>query len=243
VTIGTAGAGAAPLEADTELGNLDTAQGRVAALNMITQNRDPNDPDKHDDVDKVDCGPSTIVAGVLYSEGPKGIGKLLDDMKGDHPDREESPQVKALRDKLANGQPLTIGDIQNVQHDLYMDIKTDGMTPEAIDAAIHSKDLDEQRKAYVGGDAMESFLKRHGDVTAMFHEHHLGVSNIDTDADGTGDHWVLDVDDAKGKTVAVIDSWKKGGKHGQITNAEDGDDPYDPSLGDYRQAETGRSKR
>jgi hypothetical protein len=250
------------IDADTPVKDIESPEGRIKTLNMLTQNRDPNDDRFKNQAAKpgdpnyrnpnegdVDCGAATIVGGILYSEGRKGLSTLLaaTTKPGDKPD----PEVEALKEKLAKpGEPLTLGDLQELQSQVYHKLKDlDGTDPKTLQDQLNSKDPKEKAKAFATSDSIQKFMTemvdtgdgRKESLIAMFKEKNLDFSTIDTEGTGEPNHCILRIADEKDHAVAYYDPWMKKGNVGQIINAKDGNPEglagtNDPSMEDYKNA-------
>jgi hypothetical protein len=234
--IGVSGDGAAPVAYDTEVGDLTTAESRVETLNMLTQNRDPNDPNApKDGRDNYECGAASIVGGSIYSGGRDGVSQLLNDVHADlKPGDADYEKIEELQKKLRSGEQLSVGDLQSVQTYLYDDMKhTD---EKKSDDQIHEDAENGSKDAFLSGKDVAGFMSRHPDVAASFAKNHVSLSGIDTTGAGAVNHMVTKFGDGKGNDVAVYDPWKKTGAEGQIINGEDdtrGLGNLDPKLSDY----------
>lgn len=214
--------GAMPIAHTTELRDLDSAGGKLQALNVLSQNRDPNDPN-YKKTGEASCVPASIVAGVLYAEGRKGLETLLGAVKD--PDKPDDPQYLELKEKLAaKGEALTVGDLQNLQDLLYQRMKLgiEGAKPEDIAKQITSDNPEERAKAYVKGGTMKEFMRQNPKVREMFINNRLDLTVVDTTGDGDPEHCILRIGDEHGKAAAYYDPWQKHGHTGQIINAQDG---------------------
>jgi hypothetical protein len=243
------GGRAMALSANTPVNDIESPEGRIKTMNILTQNQDPNDP-SYTKTGEGACGPATIVAGVLYAEGRKGLKTLL--AATQEAGKEPSPEVKALQDKLEkDGDKLTVGDLQELQRLVYTKLNSmEGDTdPEALEKQIRSDDPKEKAKAFVKPGTINKFLKEmvdEGDgskrsLLGMFQNSHLDISAVDNTGDDKPDHFVLRIADDKDNAVAYYDPWMKKGTGGQIVNAQDGQmdgmgRSKDPTMDDYKQA-------
>jgi hypothetical protein len=212
-----------PLSHKTDVGEIDTAAGRMRALNMLTQNRDPSDPN-YKATDKVSCAPATVVAGVLYSEGKKGLSTLLAAVQNPN-DPDQAKLVESLKAKLDGSGDLSVGDLQNLQDMVYSKMKygMEGADPKEMAKAAASTDPKEQAQAFVKTGTMKEFMEQNPKIKKMFEDNKLDIANIDVTGDGKGEHAILRIGTEEGHAVAYYDPWKKRGEVGQIINVFDGD--------------------
>lgn len=237
-----------PLAHETPVADIESPAGRLQTMNMLAQNKDPNDPD-YDPTAGASCTASSLVAGVLYAEGRKGLTTLL---SATHkPGEEEDAKLKALREKLENkSEKLSLGDLQDLQSMVYYRMKDmEGADPETLKKQITSKDPVEQGKAFVQTTTVDKFMEQvipDGDgpqrsIADIFKKSNLEISAIDNDGDAQANHCILRIADEEHKVVAYYDPWMKKGTGGQIVNAEDdrkdGKGPkIDPTMTDYKKA-------
>lgn len=226
--------GGMPLSHNTPIKDIESPAGRMETLNILTQNMDPEGHDKTK-VDVVTCAGASIVGGVLLAGGKEGLDKLLTACH--KPGTEETPEEKALREKLKSGS-LTVGDLQELQLAVYKKLKeNEEMDPKKMEETIKAaSDPDPKKRAeaikslMVGPKGIEKLMKDNPAIQQMFAAHHLDLVSVDTDNDtegpggqATGNHMVLRIEDEKGEPVAYYDPWKKSADQGQIINAHDAD--------------------
>jgi hypothetical protein len=227
-----------PLAHNTRIDDLESPAGRMETLNMLSQNMDPNDPNYKDGrevTNELSCAGASIVGGVLLAKGRDGL-KTLYGAVGARKPEDEKPEEKALREKLESGQNLTIGDLQTLQHMVYVKLnENEGLDAakmeEQVKIAAESKDPEARAEAkkqlMVGAKGMEVFMDDNPEIAKMFSDNKLDLVAIDTDddrengGDGSGNHIVLRVDGPDGQPLAYYDPWKKKGDQGQIINAQD----------------------
>ena len=242
------GARALALSAQTPVSDIESPEGRIRTMNMLSQNQDPDDP-SYTKTGEGACGPATIVAGVLYAVGRKGLSTLL--AATQQPGQEPSAEVNALKEKLAGGDKLTIGDLQELQrlvHTKLNDMEGDS-DPKKLEEQIRSDDPAEKAKAFIKPGTINKFMTEmvdNGDgskrsLMGMFKDKNLDITVVDNTGDDKPDHFILRIADDKDKAVAYYDPWMKKGSGGQIINAQDGvadgmGRVRDPSMDDYKQA-------
>jgi hypothetical protein len=223
-----------PLAHTTRVQDLESPAGRMETLNRLSQNMDPNDPNRAK-TDEVSCAGASIVGGVLLAGGREGLSKLYNAVKS--PDAEnQTPEEKALQEKLAGKGELSLGELQQLQQMVYKKLKeNEGMSPEAmqeqVKIATESKDpaarAEAKKKLMVGQKGMETFMKGNEEIAKMFADNGLDLVAIDTDDDtgnegkGQANHICLRINGKDGEPIAYYDPWKKKGDQGQIINAQD----------------------
>jgi hypothetical protein len=241
------GARSMPLAHGTPVEDLESPSGRMKTLNMLSQNRDPDDPN-YDPTGDVACAGASIVGGVLFAEGRKGLATLLAATL--EPGEEEPADVKALREKLEGaGEKLTVGDLQHLQSMVYRKLKEmEGVSdPQKLLDMVTSKDPTEKARAFVTCETIDRFMDAAlGDgrdcggqrtLRGMFQTSRLDIAAVDNDGDGLGNHVVLRIADEENQVVAYYDPWMKKGTGGQIINTHDGKKGTgDPDLDDYKRA-------
>lgn len=242
---------------DTPVRDLESPAGRMETLNILSQNMDPNDPDRKK-TDEVSCAGASIVGGVLLAGGKEGLQKLLTACH-DPNAKEETPEEKELRAKLASGNNLTLGDLQDLQQMVYRKLKeNEDMGPKEMEKALQDasdpkKTAEERAEAtkslMVGQKGMEKFMDASPAIAEMFAKNKLDLVSIDTDldkgnnGDGSANHAVLRINGPDGQPIAYYDPWKKKGDQGQIINAQDEDIKRSSHempaavLDDYKKAE------
>lgn len=242
------GARALALSAQTPVQDIESPEGRIRTMNMLSQNQDPDDP-SYTRTGEGACGPATIVADVLYADGRKGLSTLL--AATQEPGKEVSPEVTALKEKLSSGEKLTIGDLQELQRQVYTKLNNmeGDSDPKKLEEQIRSTDPDEKAKAFIKPATINKFMNEmvdEGDgskrsLKGMFLDKNLDITVVDNTGDDKPDHFILRIADDKDNPVAYYDPWMKKGTGGQIINAQDGVPDgmgrvRDPSMGDYKQA-------
>jgi len=245
-----------PLQHQTRIDDLESPAGRMEALNILSQNMDPNHPN-YKKTDEVSCAGASIVGGVLLAGGREGLKKLCNAVQAPNA-ADEKPEEKALREKLNSGENLSIGDLQTLQQMVYGKLKeNEGMNEEQmaeqVKIASESKDpaarAEAKKKLMVGAGGMDKFMKGNEDIAKMFSDQKLDLTAIDTDddaangGDGAANHIVLRINGPDGEPIAYYDPWKKKGDQGQIINAQDdsirrsGNEVPAAVLDDYKKAE------
>jgi hypothetical protein len=199
--------GHADVAPDSQVMDMSSANERLSSLNILTQ-QSATAPEGS--LRDQDCAASSLVAAAVVGDGTDGLLALMDGMHNnaskDYQKRLEQLEGKGgdltkLRDKIANGDALTVGDMHTLQIDL--------------DGELHAKDRELGKPGGDGvtGSAEESFLEHSPELAAMMQLHHLAINNIDTDGDGKSNHATLNIGDN-----LVYDPWMRNG--GQIVTSQ-----------------------
>ena len=198
--------------------DLESPEGRVASMDFLTQN-DPSTARGEDT-----CAASSLVAAVILAEGTDGVLKLMDVMERDpNPNMQAQygERLKELRARIKKGEPLTVGDIHDLQQDVYTQIK--------------SRELSKPGTGGMGdatfGSSMQDYIAASDELSEMMAKNQMEISYIDNQGDGKSHHAVLTIG-ALGKEgkAGVYDPYLR--KEGQmITDPEE--------LERYRKAQIG----
>lgn len=194
--------------------DMSTPEARLATLNHLTQNR--KDTTAGEDT----CAASSLVGAAIMGQGTDGIKKLMDGLdnnlsKDDRARLEgKDGTLKALRDKIKNNEPLTQGDMHQLQMDVYMglqDTKKAEMVKRGENPDMVTPGADP--------DTIKQFLQNSPDMDKMMKANHMGISTVDMNGGGQA-HAVLSVreggadGDANSKATAVYDPYAR--KNGQM---------------------------
>jgi hypothetical protein len=198
--------------------DLESPEGRVASMDLLTQN-DPSTARGEDT-----CAASSLVAAVILAEGTDGVLKLMDTMERDpNPNMQAQygERLKELRARIMKGEPLTVGDVHDLQQDVYTQIKSREMQKPG-DAAMGDATF---------GNSMKEYLAGSEELREMMAEHQMEISYIDNQGDGNSHHAVLTIG-ALGKEgkAGVYDPYLR--REGQMITDPD-------ELERYRKAQIG----
>jgi hypothetical protein len=199
-------ADAALFDPTRSLGELGTKEERLAALAKLAQN-DPNDPNA-----EFECGPTSLIAAAIYSQGAGGMESLMKAMEGAGPDKARAKEFAALRARLAKGGELNVGDMQMMKGELYETLKS--LEPDGQDFGKG-----------VFGPTMQDFIRDNPGVAQMFEGGDLQLNLTDTDGNATLNHYTLGINDPDGWMVRdgasnkVFDPYARRG--GQLVTAPD----------------------
>jgi hypothetical protein len=194
--------------------DMSTPEARLATLNHLTQNR--TDTSAGEDT----CAASSLVGGAIMGGGTDGIKKLIDGVdnnlsKEDRARLEgKDGTLAALRDKLKKGEPLTQGDMHQLQQDVYMSLQ-DTKKAEMVKRGENPDSV----TPGADPDTIAKFLQNSPAMDKMMKDNHMGVSTIDMNGGGQA-HAVLSIrapdadGDAHAKSVAVYDPYAR--KNGQV---------------------------
>jgi hypothetical protein len=222
-----------PANADTDLGDLSTVNGRTTALEQLTQQRADGDP-----VGNVDCGATAMVGGALLAQGDTGLTKLADDIEkkrlSGHSGWVESAQdalsMEVIKAKIANNEKLSVGDMQTMDESLYHAVKLDeqGVSWDEMNKEVQSGDPD----AGLRLKDMHNFMNENPDLVDMYKQNHLDIAFISADdrrtKDGTmaPNHYVLEAKDSQKHNgmAGIYDPQHR--RDGQVINDDDTEDDY-----------------
>jgi hypothetical protein len=160
--------------------DLESPEGRVASMDLLTQN-DPSTARGEDT-----CAASSLVAAVILAEGTDGVLQLMDAMERDpNPNMQAQygERLKELRARIMKGEPLTVGDVHDLQQDVYTQIK--------------SHELQKPGQQGMGdatfGSSMRDYLAAAPELGEMMARNHMEISYIDNQGDGRSHHAVLSI--------------------------------------------------
>ena len=182
--------------------DMSSPEKRLEVLNMLTQNTVFGDGDV---ISQKDCAASSLIGAAIMGGGTDGLITLMNSMNQngrtiDAKLEEKGGNLYKLREKIANGDALTVADMQTLQRDLYQQLdrvdKLVGDDPEGISTAS------------------ERYFLQGSDMHDMMVEQGLQIGNIDTNFNGTSNHAVLQIGE-KG----IYDPWMR--KGGQLTTNPD----------------------
>lgn len=231
-------------QVDTELHGLDTPEGRMQALDIITQQSsnpnsrgDPSDPDYvADDPTQDDrCGPAAMIGAALYANGTEGLQSMISAMRAQGMSRDDDFLMRELESRMQGGEALTVGDIQSMQTSLYNVMRTQMSQRQGFDPS--STGIDDN--------SMQHFLNQSPELQRMFREQGMEIAHIDSeggvdpnsgfDADGNErpyqqannrapDHFVLRMTGPDGQPMIYDPQMRQGG---QLIDFEEGVAHYD----------------
>jgi hypothetical protein len=205
----------------------DRAQAKVADNTPVFQNGNldgpqflqqlsqfDNDPLTMDDPRR--CGATSAMAVAVANGGKEGLGKLINHLAEAHPDDPDIQNAKAKFDAgtLNYGDLGKLGSAMNAYYS-----KDDGM---------HGPELGKLLR-----DA--GITPPSGRNPGEFPNGTSWPMMIDTDRDGTANHWVVVGKDAEGKAY-IYDPWPK---PGQSQVAREGSDEFNRLLGQVRAGGSG----
>jgi hypothetical protein len=156
----------------SKLVKLDTPEQREAALNGFTQNQSA-DP-KWEEM----CGAHTMMASVMMGGGNEGVGDLaksLANKPGLAPDEKEA--------LLAVAEAAKSGTLMRADMD---------MLTSTMHQRMKQSDIDDKNAGFgVTGKAMQQLGADNPAIEAAMKKGNMTPTQIDTDADGKTNHWVL----------------------------------------------------
>jgi hypothetical protein len=191
-----------PEDTPVDLSNPDA---RLRTLDNFTQNMAGNQNAESQ------CVASSLIGAAVLGgekEGNEGILKLMDAMNanakanaeaggGEAP--AESETMKALRERMAKGEPVTQGDLHQLQQDLYSQLKQD---------QLRTQDPNAGGDATVGGinpTTLKKFMAQAPDFAGMMEEKELKVIGIHASGENNSRHAVLQIGMGDGGNPAIFD--------------------------------------
>jgi hypothetical protein len=129
---------------------------------------------------KDQCGAATVVAGVLYSQGDKGLCKLIDAIAKEGKNQlVDISGLEEIRAKLVAGKDLTYGDLSKIQDTLYKVLDT-------------QETLAGDSRPGLFNESLGNFINKYPELKSMFDTAGISIRNIDTDGNGSENHFVLE---------------------------------------------------
>jgi hypothetical protein len=169
------------------------------------------------------CGPTALVAGAMVAGGKDGVEDIIGDIKPK--DKAEAKELADLRAKAESGK-LSQDDMHNLEYDLYGEMQDRQAAERALKEEQYkdaNPDATEQEckdaTAGVYPDTMRNFLHSDPRLVQMFHDNHVNMQEIDSDGDGSLNHYVLDIKDKDGEKI--YDPYAR--TNGQIIDSSDPD--------------------
>lgn len=191
--------------------NPESRDSRLRDLDSISQlDRDGNTTNDGDR-----CGPSSVVAGAYYGGGVNGLRTLVSDMdrytqqnnldmngfRRNH-DLGGDPMAQ-VREHLRTGN-VTRGDMNRIQENLY----------QTLQARQESVLGNGAPASGIADNYLGNFMQNAQGTRQIFDQNNLAIANVDTDGDGTGNHFVLG-GQHNGQSF-VYDPYSIRGENGQL---------------------------
>jgi hypothetical protein len=182
------------LPEDTKL-DLSSNDARLKMLDNLTQNR-------RDMLDGENtCAASSLLAGAVLmggENGTEGITTLLDSVAKQCPDDKSKEAFEAnlgnIREKMAKGEPLTVGDMHSMQNNIYTQLNWKEQQANANDPAG------------LQHDTVQRFMDASPDLKEKFKENGLAISYIDNNGTKPSTHAVLSIA-REGQDAAIYDPY------------------------------------
>jgi hypothetical protein len=182
------------LPEDTPL-DLSSQNARLKTLDNLVQNR----PDMKDGENT--CAASSLLAGAILSggkNGTEGVTTLLDSVAKQCPDEETRKAFEAnlgqIREKIAKGEPLTVGDMHSMQNNIYTQLNFKEQQGNAQDLPG------------LQADTLQKFLDASPELKKKFKDNGLAVSYIDNNGKTPSTHAVLSIA-RDGQNPAIYDPY------------------------------------
>lgn len=176
--------------------DLSTEDGRIAALNNMTQDHNTSTGDPTSE-DNAMCGATSILAGAMLGGGNDGISAIIGNMSG----LGEGDQffMDAVQEKLANGEALNQDDLYNVQLALHHQLRAQQAANRTVPAGQQGVHHSEIQRYLDGNEAL----------TNIYAENNLSLAYVDnTGADGSAaNHFVMRQTDDDGNTSRIYNPW------------------------------------
>lgn len=186
--------------------NPESRSSRLADLDGVSQ----LDSNRMTIDDENRCGPSTVVAGMYYADGSKGIQNLMTDMQAysDRHGLDYNPYAGSdgLRERVRSGD-LSKGDLNQIQDNLY------GMMQMRQDEAIQDNGGNIVQTG-IGDRVINEFINDSPNVKKTFDDNGMAIAVVDTDGQNGGNHFVL-AGQHEGRPF-VYDPWSIEGDNGQL---------------------------
>jgi hypothetical protein len=191
------------LPEDTEL-DLSNPDARLQALDNFTQNMAGNKNAESQ------CVASSLVAAAVLGggeQGNEGILKLMHAMEANAKAKAEAggdgtldcaETLKTMRERIKEGQPLTIGDLHQLQQDLYSQLKKDQLQTQTGNAA-------DATAGGINAKTVQKFMANSDGFDTMMEENKLEVVMINNNGMQNSPHAVLQIGRGDDLNPAIFD--------------------------------------
>jgi hypothetical protein len=224
------------------LGDVNDPAARMKAMSFISQDvaGQAGDKDMDGGVDKSTCAGASIVGAAFLAEGPEGLKAVMkaiekQDPQGLHTGAKNSPEYKALKEKLAKDpQSLTVSDIQLLQQTTYHVLES----KQARGMGLGQND---EKPSGIKDSEMDDFMKKSPELASMFKKNGMEIQFIDNDGnidpnhigdpekETAAEHYVVRMTGKDGKQAIYDPNARRGG---QIIDFDDGVKAYNGATKD-----------
>ena len=201
--------------------DLSSPDARLTVLDNLSQETPGNVSSKDQ------CVAASIVGAAVLSGGKSGTEGLLALMDGMQKNQQDSgsdarlEQLEALREKIKNGTPLTVGDLHGLQDALYSQLKA----TQNLENERKGKMADPEHPDPGGINAavVSDFLSHSPELAARMRENKLALSYVENNGEQPFLHAVLEIGRPDGQAHAYYDPLLR--DEGQIiTDRREADD-------------------